>query len=47
MAIDPIRAALAAAVLLAARRQADHAELRGAIERAAQALTTLTPKEER
>lgn len=54
VATDPVRAAiqtcadaLAAAVLLAVKLEADHAELRRAIERAAHALATLKPKEER
>ena len=45
-AIDAAVNALQAAVLLAARIQADQAELRGAIDRAAQALATLKPMEE-
>ena len=53
MATDPIKRAvddavnaLQSAVLLAAQLEGDQAELRRAIERAAHALATLTPKEE-
>ena len=54
MATDPIRAAIDAAanalqmaVLFAAQIEADHRELRRAIDRAAKTLATLKPKEER
>jgi len=44
-AIDAAVNALQAAVLVAATLEADHAALRHAIDRAAHALATLTPKE--
>jgi hypothetical protein len=54
VATDPERAAIDvavnafhAAVLVAATREADHAALRHAIDRAAHTLATLTPKEQR
>ena len=45
--IDGAVNALQAAVLLAARMEADQRELRDAIDRAATTLATLKPKEER
>ncbi len=47
MASDSEKAAIDAAVLLAARMEADQRELRDAIDRAATTLATLKPKEER
>ena len=46
-AIDAAVNALQAAVLVAARMEADQRELRDAIDRAATTLATLKPKEER
>jgi hypothetical protein len=45
-ALDAIANALAVAVLLASRLQADHAELRRAINAAATALSSLKPSGE-
>jgi hypothetical protein len=46
-AIDAAANALQSALLLAARLEAEHADLRSAIERAAKALAALKPREDR